>query len=108
MEKLLGPRKFSHEVAEAGNRVGVTTGLVWTEFGGELIFVEASQMRGHQQLILTGSLGTVLQESAQTALELHPQPRGRISAWTPTFSRTRTSTSTSPRAPSPRKAPPRG
>jgi len=48
--------------------VGVTTGVVWTEFGGELIFVEASQMRGHQQLILTGSLGTVLQESAQTAL----------------------------------------
>jgi len=68
VEKLLGPRKFSHEVAEAGNRVGVTTGVVWTEFGGELIFVEASQMRGHQQLILTGSLGTVLQESAQTAL----------------------------------------
>ncbi|MBI4644758.1 MAG: endopeptidase La [Deltaproteobacteria bacterium] len=68
VEKLLGPRKFTHEVAEAGNRVGVTTGLVWTEFGGELIFVEASQMRGHQQLILTGSLGTVLRESAQTAL----------------------------------------
>ncbi len=68
VEKLLGPRKFTHEVAEAGNRVGVTTGLVWTEFGGELIFVEASQMRGRQQLILTGSLGNVLQESAQTAL----------------------------------------
>jgi ATP-dependent Lon protease len=67
-EKLLGPRKFSHEVAEAGNRVGVTTGLVWTEFGGELIFVEATRMVGHQQLILTGSLGTVLKESAQTAL----------------------------------------
>ena len=66
--KLLGPRKYTHEVAETGNRVGVTTGLVWTEFGGELIFVEASRMRGHQQLILTGSLGTVLQESAQTAL----------------------------------------
>ena len=68
VEKLLGPRKFTHEVAEAGNRVGVTTGLVWTEFGGELIFVEATRMRGHQQLILTGSLGTVLKESAQTAL----------------------------------------
>jgi ATP-dependent Lon protease len=68
VEKLLGPRKFTHEVAEAGNRVGVTTGLVWTEFGGELIFVEATRMVGHQQLILTGSLGTVLKESAQTAL----------------------------------------
>jgi ATP-dependent Lon protease len=68
VEKFLGPRKFSHEVAEVGNQVGVTTGLVWTEFGGEIIFVEASRMRGHKQLILTGSLGTVLQESAQTAL----------------------------------------
>ena len=68
MEKFLGPRKFTHEVTEAGNQVGVTTGLVWTEFGGEIIFVEATRMRGHKQLILTGSLGTVLQESAQTAL----------------------------------------
>jgi ATP-dependent Lon protease len=68
VEKFLGPRKFTHEVAEAGNQVGVTTGLVWTEFGGEIIFVEASRMKGHKQLILTGSLGSVLQESAQTAL----------------------------------------
>ncbi len=68
VERLLGPRKFSHEVAEAGNQVGVTTGLVWTEFGGEIIFVEATRMKGHKQLILTGSLGSVLQESAQTAL----------------------------------------
>jgi ATP-dependent Lon protease len=68
VEKFLGPRKFAHEVAEAGNQVGVTTGLVWTEFGGEIIFVEASRMKGHKQLILTGSLGSVMQESAQTAL----------------------------------------
>ncbi len=68
VEQFLGPRKYSHAVAEAKNRVGVTTGLVWTEFGGEIIFVEASQMKGHQQLILTGSLGSVLKESAQTAL----------------------------------------
>lgn len=65
---LLGPRKFTREAAEAGSRVGVTTGLVWTEFGGEIIFVETAKMKGRQQLILTGSLGTVLQESAQTAL----------------------------------------
>ena len=68
VEKFLGPRKFTHEVAEVGNQVGVTTGLVWTEFGGEIIFVEATRMRGHKQLILTGSLGDVLKESAQTAL----------------------------------------
>jgi ATP-dependent Lon protease len=68
VEKFLGPRKFTHEVAEVANQVGVTTGLVWTEFGGEIIFVEATRMMGHKQLLLTGSLGNVLQESAQTAL----------------------------------------
>jgi len=66
--RVLGPRKFRHEVAEAANRVGMTTGLVWTEFGGEIVFVEAARMKGNQQLILTGSLGDVLRESAQTAL----------------------------------------
>jgi len=68
VEQSLGPRKFIHEVTEAQNRIGVTTGLVWTEFGGEIIFVEAASMLGNKQLILTGSLGSVLQESAQTAL----------------------------------------
>jgi ATP-dependent Lon protease len=68
VEKLLGPRKFSHEIQAAKDRIGVATGLVWTEFGGEIIFVEATKMKGHKQLILTGSLGEVLQESAQTAL----------------------------------------
>jgi len=66
--KLLGPRKFTHEIAQAEHRLGVTTGLVWTEFGGEIISVEATLMKGSQQLILTGSLGSVLRESAQTAL----------------------------------------
>jgi ATP-dependent Lon protease len=65
---LLGPRKVNHETPDAARRVGVVTGLVWTEFGGEIIFVEAGIMIGQQQLILTGSLGQVLQESAQTAL----------------------------------------
>ena len=68
VEQLLGPRKYAHEMAETENQVGVTTGLVWSELGGEIIFVEASRMKGSQQLILTGSLGNVLQESAQTAL----------------------------------------
>lgn len=66
--RLLGPPKFSREVAEGHSRVGVTTGLVWTEFGGEMIFVETARMKGSQQLILTGSLGDILRESAQTAL----------------------------------------
>jgi ATP-dependent Lon protease len=68
VEKLLGPRKFMHEIMAARDRLGVATGLVWTEFGGEIIFVEATRMKGHKQLILTGSMGEVLRESAQTAL----------------------------------------
>lgn len=68
VEDFLGPLKFRHEIAEEGHRLGVTTGLVWTEFGGEIISVEATMMRGNQQLILTGSLGSVIRESAQTAL----------------------------------------
>ncbi len=65
---LLGPRKYRQEAAEGGNRVGVVTGLVWTNFGGEIMFIEALLMRGNSNLILTGSLGEVLRESAQTAL----------------------------------------
>lgn len=68
VRQFLGPKKFRHEAAESGHRVGVATGLVWTEFGGEIIFVETIRMTGSQQLILTGSLGNVLRESAQTAL----------------------------------------
>jgi ATP-dependent Lon protease len=68
VEKLLGPGKYYFEVAEDKDRLGVTTGLVWTEVGGEIIFIEAARMIGRQQLILTGSLGDVMRESAQTAL----------------------------------------
>jgi ATP-dependent Lon protease len=68
VEEYLGPRKFHYEVAEAKDRIGVTTGLVWTETGGDIIFVEATKMKGNNKLILTGSLGEVMQESAQAAL----------------------------------------
>jgi len=68
VERYLGPRKFHYEVAEAKDRVGVTTGLVWTETGGDIVFVEATTMKGKNGLILTGSLGEVMQESAQAAL----------------------------------------
>ena len=65
---LLGPRKYRQEAAEGGNRTGVVTSLVWTQFGGQIMFIEALRMRGNTNLILTGSLGEVLRESAQTAL----------------------------------------
>ncbi|MBU1233999.1 MAG: endopeptidase La [Proteobacteria bacterium] len=65
---LLGPRKYRQEAAEGEDKVGVVTSLVWTQFGGEIMFIEALAMRGSTHLILTGSLGEVLRESAQTAL----------------------------------------
>ncbi len=65
---LLGPPLFSSSMARAAAKVGLTTSLVWTENGGEIIFVEAARMQGNKQLLLTGSLGEVLRESAQTAL----------------------------------------
>jgi ATP-dependent Lon protease len=68
VERYLGPRKYYLEVAAEKNRVGVVTGLVWTEAGGDIIFVEAAKMKGRRELILTGSLGTVMRESAQAAL----------------------------------------
>jgi ATP-dependent Lon protease len=68
VERYLGPRRYYLEVADENNRVGVVTGLVWTDAGGDIMFVEAANMKGHRDLILTGSLGTVMKESAQAAL----------------------------------------
>lgn len=68
VERYLGRRKYHFEVIEEGNRVGVTTSLVLTEAGGDIIFVEAVKMKGKKGLILTGSMGDVMRESAQTAL----------------------------------------
>jgi ATP-dependent Lon protease len=65
---LLGPRKFFREVTDGESQVGIATGLVWAESGGEIISVETVSMRGAGKLILTGSLGEVLQESAQAVL----------------------------------------
>ena len=75
VEKFLGPRKFTHEVAEVGNQVGVTTGLVWTEFGGEIIFVEATRMRGHKQLHPHRLPGHRLAGVSPDRPLLYPQPR---------------------------------
>jgi ATP-dependent Lon protease len=68
VEEFLGPRKYYFEGAEGMNSVGIVTGLVWTDSGGDIIFVEAAKMKGNKELILTGSLGTVMRESAQAAL----------------------------------------
>jgi len=67
---FLGPRKFYREAAEEKDTVGITTGLVWSETGGEIISIETVRMPGNGGLTMTGSLGEILQESAQTALSL--------------------------------------
>ncbi len=68
VEMLLGPRDFYFEVTSANDRVGIATGLAWTLTGGEIIFIEAIAMQGTNRLILTGSLGEVMRESARAAL----------------------------------------
>jgi ATP-dependent Lon protease len=68
LQELLGAPPYTSTAAQIRPKVGLATSLVWTEIGGEIIFIEAARMRGSKQLILTGSLGEVLRESAQTAL----------------------------------------
>ncbi len=64
----LGHAKFVFESAEKIPEIGIATGLAWTPVGGDVLFIEATRMRGRGQLILTGSLGEVMKESAQTAV----------------------------------------
>jgi len=68
LHKFLGVPKFLDEESVHKDQVGVTTGLAWTQYGGEILHVEASIMRGKGQLTLTGQLGDVMKESAQAAL----------------------------------------
>lgn len=68
LEKYLGPEKFSSTIAEKESKVGVATGMAWTEYGGEIIFTEVLTMKGKGELILTGQLGQVMKESAKAAL----------------------------------------
>ncbi|MDD2365533.1 MAG: endopeptidase La [Desulfuromonadaceae bacterium] len=68
VSELLGPKKYFNEVAAEHDRVGVVTGLAWTESGGDILFIEVTSMPGKSELILTGSLGDVMKESARAAL----------------------------------------
>jgi ATP-dependent Lon protease len=65
---FLGHKVFESEVAERVTDPGVATGLAWTPTGGDILFIEATQMPGRGQLLLTGSLGEVMKESAHAAL----------------------------------------
>ncbi len=68
VHKFLGPTKFHYGSAEKEDEVGASTGLVYTEQGGDIITVEASLLQGDGRLSLTGQLGDVMKESAQAAL----------------------------------------
>ena len=65
--RLLGPVRFRGAAAERKNEIGIVTGLAWTQAGGEILPIEVNKMPGSGKLILTGNLGTVMQESAQAA-----------------------------------------
>jgi ATP-dependent Lon protease len=68
LPKYLGPFKFSSSMIEAKDTVGITTGLAWTQAGGDILFIEVAIMPGKGGLTLTGHLGDVMKESCQAAL----------------------------------------
>jgi ATP-dependent Lon protease len=67
LDKYAGVRKFRYGEAELEDMVGVTTGLAWTEVGGELLTIESVQVPGKGKMTITGKLGDVMQESVQAA-----------------------------------------
>ena len=68
VHKFLGVPKYLPEAEQEEDEIGVSTGLAWTESGGDVLYIEATVMKGKGQLTLTGHLGEVMKESAQAAL----------------------------------------
>jgi ATP-dependent Lon protease len=68
VDKHLGKPKFQSEIAERTAFAGVATGLAWTPFGGDILFIETSKMPGKGRIEITGQLGDVMKESARAAL----------------------------------------
>ncbi len=68
LAKYLGPYKYSSQMIEEKDTVGITTGLAWTQAGGDILFIEVAVMPGKGGLTLTGHLGEVMKESCQAAL----------------------------------------
>ncbi len=67
LKDFLGVRRFKYGESETEDRVGTTTGLAWTEVGGDILFIEAVMLPGKGKMIITGKLGDVMQESVQAA-----------------------------------------
>ncbi len=68
LQKYMGVPKYFPEMDQENSQVGLSTGLAWTQAGGEVLYVEASLIRGKGDLIITGQLGDVMQESARAAV----------------------------------------
>ncbi|MBI4004925.1 endopeptidase La, partial [Candidatus Roizmanbacteria bacterium] len=68
LHTLLGPHKYSSSIIEEKDTVGISTGLAWTQAGGDILFIEVAVMPGKGHLTLTGHLGDVMKESCQAAL----------------------------------------
>ena len=69
LEKILGPAKLLNDVYENNSIPGIVTGLAWTKFGGDILFIESSVSTGNGSLSITGNLGKVMKESATIALQ---------------------------------------
>jgi len=78
LDAVLGATRFENEVAERTSVPGVATGLAWTPVGGDILFIESARLPGQGKLILTGQLGEVMKESAQTALSLLKAQAGEL------------------------------
>ena len=70
VEEYLGKKKVIHDKVRKSNPAGVVTGLAWTQSGGEILFIETVAMKGSGQIHLTGQIGDVMKESAETAVSL--------------------------------------
>lgn len=68
LHKYLGPTKYTSYLAEKKDEIGMSTGLAWTEAGGDILFIEVALMKGKGNLLLTGHLGEVMQESCKAAV----------------------------------------
>jgi ATP-dependent Lon protease len=68
LQRYLGPPKFLPEMDQENSQIGLSTGLAWTQVGGEPLYVEVSLIAGKGELIITGQLGEIMQESARAAL----------------------------------------
>jgi len=78
LHKFLGIQKRLPEEERSQNEIGIATGLAWTQVGGEILYVETTLMKGKGSLVLTGSLGEVMKESAQAALSYVRSKAGEL------------------------------